>query len=201
MWITDQVELPPQLITAQQRGEVVLFVGAGASMANPSSLPSFGGLTDRIAGQAGLASPSDAQSLDQFLGDLAEQIGVHQRVHDIISNAQSSPNNLHRALVRLPKEAAQARIVTTNYDLHLSTAAAEFGEAPQQFDGPALPLGDDFGGIVYLHGSIRQHPRFLVVTDRDFGCAYLTDAWAARFSMQCLGGTSSYSSATATTTW
>ena len=52
---------------------------------------------------------------------------------------------------------------------------------PEVYNAPALPLGRDFTGIVYLHGSIEQPPPSLVVTDRDFGRAYLTDAWAARF--------------------
>ena len=46
---------------------------------------------------------------------------------------------------------------------------------------PALPLGDDFIGVVFLHGCLRQDPGALVVTDSDFGRAYLRDAWAARF--------------------
>ncbi len=42
-------------------------------------------------------------------------------------------------------------------------------------------MGDDVNGVVYLHGNLRQEPTRLVVTDRDFGRAYLRDAWAARF--------------------
>lgn len=42
-------------------------------------------------------------------------------------------------------------------------------------------MGDDFTGVVYLHGSLQQDARRLVVTDGDFGRAYLRDAWAARF--------------------
>jgi hypothetical protein len=42
-------------------------------------------------------------------------------------------------------------------------------------------MGDDFSGIVYLHGSLDQDPRNLIATADDFGKAYLTDAWAARF--------------------
>lgn len=181
MWITDKVDLPPELIAAQQSGDLVVFVGAGASMDPPSSLPSFAGLAERIAIDAGVDPPRPSVPLDQFLGDLDGPIDVHQRVHDIISDAASNPNDLHRALVRLPKETSDVRIVTTNYDLHLSTARVEFGDAPAEFDGPALPLGNDFAGIVYLHGSVRRDSRFLVVTDRDFGHAYLTEAWAARF--------------------
>lgn len=180
MWITDQVDLPPELIAAQQRGDLVVFVGAGASMDAPSSLPSFAGLTKRIATDAGVEPPSASVPLDEFLGDLDGPVDVHHRVHDIISNPASEPNDLHRALVRLPRDDSDVRIVTTNYDLHLSTSRAELASTTE-FDGPALPLGNDFTGIVYLHGSVRQHHRFLVVTDRDFGHAYLTEAWAARF--------------------
>lgn len=181
MWITDQVDLPPGLIAAQQQGCLVVFVGAGASLGAPSSLPSFAQLTKRIASEAGVEPPTGSVPLDQFLGDLDGPIDVHQRAYDIISNTASQPNALHRALVRLPKGNADAHMVTTNYDLHLSTSMTELGDMPSEFDGPALPLGNDFSGIVYLHGSVRQHPRFLVVTDRDFGHAYLTEAWAARF--------------------
>ena len=43
------------------------------------------------------------------------------------------------------------------------------------------PVGDDFEGMVQLHGSLGQEPRRLIVTDQDFGHAYLREAWAARF--------------------
>ena len=46
---------------------------------------------------------------------------------------------------------------------------------------PALPLGDDFAGLVYLHGSATKNPEQCVLTDEDFGRAYLNRAWATRF--------------------
>ncbi len=181
MWITEQVDLPQPLIAAQQRGDLVVFVGAGASMDPPSALPSFAGLAKRIAVDAGVPPPDESQQLDEFLGDLDGPIDVHRRVHDIISAPGSTPNALHDALVRLPRDEASVRIVTTNYDQHLSTAMTRTGVSATEYDGPALPLGDDFSGVVYLHGSVRQPPPRLVVTDGDFGRAYLTEAWAARF--------------------
>ena len=42
-------------------------------------------------------------------------------------------------------------------------------------------MGTDFTGLVYLHGCLTQHPKNLIVTAGDFGRAYLTEAWAARF--------------------
>ncbi|HEX3680347.1 MAG TPA: SIR2 family protein, partial [Galbitalea sp.] len=74
------------------------------------------------------------------------------------------------------------RIVTTNFDDHLSAAALVGGiQIDDRWIGPALPLGDAFTGIVQLHGSVLRSPDELVLTDRDFAQAYLTDAWATRF--------------------
>jgi hypothetical protein len=94
----------------------------------------------------------------------------------------SSTRKVHRSIARLFPSAEQLRIVTTNYDTHLAAAARQvFGAEPETYRAPTLPLGRDFSGIVYLHGSVEQEPRHLVATDSDFGHAYLTDAWAARF--------------------
>lgn len=44
-----------------------------------------------------------------------------------------------------------------------------------------MPEDPNFEGAVYLHGALSRGAASLIVTDRDFGRAYLTDAWAARF--------------------
>ena len=41
MWITGDVELPDEILDAHERGELVFFVGAGASISKPSDLPDF----------------------------------------------------------------------------------------------------------------------------------------------------------------
>ena len=68
------------------------------------------------------------------------------------------------------------RIVTTNYDRHLSESVSEQVE---EYGSPAVPIG--LRGIVYLHGSIRQDPELLVVTATDFGEAYFNIPWATEF--------------------
>jgi SIR2-like domain len=72
-------------------------------------------------------------------------------------------------------------LTCTDYDRHLSTALQNKNAAFAEYAGPALPMGDDFTGLVYLHGSIAQDARHLVCTDKDFGRAWIRDAWAARF--------------------
>jgi hypothetical protein len=55
------------------------------------------------------------------------------------------------------------------------------GQGAEAYYAPALPLGDEFQGVVYLHGCVEKAPDRLVLTDADFGRAYLTKGWARRF--------------------
>jgi hypothetical protein len=182
MWIRE-IDFPAALIEAHRTKDLVIFVGAGASFDAPSNLPDFRALTAAIAAEAGVdATESDLAKPDVFLGTLADRhVDVHRRVATHIGVSTSRPNGLHVALADLAAAGAQVRIVTTNYDLHLSSALRDLGIPVEEYVGPALPMGDDFTGIVYLHGCLRQEPQRLVVTDADFGRAYLRDAWAARF--------------------
>jgi hypothetical protein len=178
-----EVDYPAVLIDAHRAGQLVIFVGAGASRDAPSSLPDFSALTADIAAEAQVqATESDLARPDVFLGRVADRnVDVHRRVATHIGVSTSQPNRLHKALADLAVASPQVRIVTTNYDLHLSTTLRGEGIQVEEYVGPALPMGDDFTGIVYLHGSLRTEPQRLVVTDVDFGRAYLRDAWAARF--------------------
>ncbi len=127
-------------------------------------------------------SAEEVQHPDVYLGRLADKgIDVHRLVANAINKTESEPNALHKAIVRLASVHPSPRIVTTNYDVHLTTAAVAEGLSLPVYGAPALPVGDDFQGIVHLHGSLEQEPRRLVVTDKDFGRAYLLEAWAARF--------------------
>ena len=183
MWITEDVGLPDQLITARSEGNLVVFVGAGASAGEPSNLPLFRGLAEQIARQSSQSPPDDNDDLSEYLGDLDHKgIDVHQQVSDLIGHENSRPTPIHEAIVQLFSSASDVRIVTTNYDRHLGdTINKHFGTQVKSYRAPALPLGRDFTGVVHLHGCVDQEPRNLVITDRDFGAAYLIDAWAARF--------------------
>ncbi len=113
---------------------------------------------------------------------MPESFDTHRHTRDIIARGGSAPNTTHAALVRVASSVGQLRIVTTNFDNHLLSAATAGGiEVSDTWIGPALPLGEDFTGIVHLHGSVLREPRELVLTDGDFGRAYLTNAWATRF--------------------
>ena len=86
-------------------------------------------------------------------------------------------------------EPDRVRIVTTNFDLLFDTAARDlFAKQPDLFKAPALPLGREFIGIVHVHGRLDQ-PQGMVLTDADFGRAYLTDGWASRFLVELFRST------------
>ena len=182
MWIRN-VNLPASLVHAHRTGELILFVGAGASMDSPADLPSFVQMTRRVAADARITlTDEDLAVPDRALDRMdGQDVDVHQIIRTMISRPDSQPNDLHRALARLATAQTPPRVVTTNYDPHLSTAIHDHGVKVAEYCGPALPVGDDFDGIVYLHGAVTQEPRWLVATEADFGRAYLTDAWAARF--------------------
>ncbi|NLH99399.1 MAG: hypothetical protein GX446_07880 [Chthonomonadales bacterium] len=182
MWIGN-VDLPQDVLDAAEAGTLVVFVGAGASRATPSDLPDFAGLVRSIGAQAA-RNPTDdeVKHPDVFLGRLEDAgVDVHRLVASAINHPGSQPNRLHSAIAALAAACPCPRLVTTNYDRHLTSAARAQGLDLDVYKAPALPVGDDFEGIVHLHGSLDQPSRRLVVTDGDFGKAYLREAWAARF--------------------
>ena len=184
MFVTGDVDIPDEVLDAQNEGSLVVFVGAGASYDKPSGLPLFPALTSEIArgAQRDISSREIRNEPDVVLGKLDEDgIPVHQRVRSIITSADSKPNRLHHALAGLFRSKSDIRVVTTNYDTHLESALRTRWNEVETFRAPALPLGNDFAGLVYLHGSTSQDPKHLVVTDADFGRAYLNEAWATRF--------------------
>ena len=175
------IDFPEPLVEAQRNGSLVVFAGAGVSKAPPSNLPDFRGLATRIA--SGSSKPDGVEPLDRFLGRLA-QVGtdVHSIAQSILGAFDSKPNELHRALVSVFRSEQDLKIVTTNLDDHFTTAVMQlFGPDVSTYYAPALPLGHDFNGVVYLHGCVNRTPKQLVLTDSDFGRAYLTEAWATRF--------------------
>ncbi len=147
----------------------------------PSSLPAYDGLARSIAENLG-EKFNESISADVFLGQLANTHPlVREQAKAIIASPSSQPNSNHRALARLAA-ALRAPVVSTNYDGHIEEAAAEASLClGDRYVAPALPLGRSFSGLVYLHGSTSRPASELVVTDDDFGRAYLTDGWARRF--------------------
>lgn len=180
MQITPYVNLPDALVTAQRSGRLVIFAGAGVSVDAPSSLPNF----HQLAEQVGAGAPPEGEPIDRFLGRLRTRgVEVHRRVQRLLSPEASRPTPLHHDLLRLFRKPEMVRLVTTNFDNHFSSASKElWNRTPQIYTTPALPLGDDYHGIVHLHGStVVSPPEHMILTDEDFGLAYITKGWVSRF--------------------
>jgi hypothetical protein len=183
------VDFDERILNAIRDDKLVIFAGAGVSMGSPSNLPSFWKLAKDIASGTGL---EPTEPLDRFLGTLNNKgIDVHQRAIEPLSPEESKPNDLHRNIIKLFRDSNRIKLITTNFDLLFEEAYKElqnddsFSEAPNIYRAPALPQGYDFNGIVYVHGALPQlnthRAKDMVLTDADFGRAYLTEGWARRF--------------------
>ena len=173
------LDFPSALMAALRNHRLAVFAGAGVSKGTPACLPLFKELTKEIAQGTG-EHLGDDEPEDRFLGRL--QTDKRVRAAELLTKRCPRPTGLHRDLLRLFPSATSARIVTTNFDLLFEQAAAEggAGSKAEVFKAPALPLGREFSGIVHVHGALDR-PETMVLTDADFGRAYLTEGWARRF--------------------
>jgi SIR2-like domain len=176
------MDFPQELIDAQRDGELVVFAGSGVSMGPPADYPNFECLATKIAYGTRYTREKD-EPIDRFLGRLeAEGVSVQRLTQDLLNSPTSKPNPLHGALIRLFRRSPALRLVTTNFDSHFSTEAKRLlGTETRTFYAPALPVGSRFQGLAYIHGSVDALTERMILTDADFGRAYLTEGWTRRF--------------------
>jgi hypothetical protein len=199
-FITNGPDIPDALLQAHEEGRVVFFCGAGISY--PAGLPGFKGLVEQIYLRNG-TGPSDIENAALDRGqfdatlDLLERRLPGQRLAVRRALAQALQPKLrrrgatgtHAALLQLARNRDGAlRLVTTNFDRVFHAAAKRSGETFQAHAAPMLPIPKNsrWNGLVYLHGLLPEKAddtafNRLVVTSGDFGLAYLTERWAARF--------------------
>ncbi|WP_459502720.1 DUF4020 domain-containing protein [Bacillus sp. C1] len=181
MWITSEVEIPDELFDNLEQGRLVLFVGAGVSMKGKSNLPNFDDLVDEIAETLYVEKRVKTEPHDYYLGKVAKTKDVHQVAQDLVNVKNSKPNPLHYAIPRLFSNDIDVRIVTTNFDQHFTSVIRDMNRDINIYYAPALPTGRAFKGLAYIHGNVEQEKENLILTDGDFGRAYLTEGWARRF--------------------
>ena len=180
------LNIPDEILNAQADGTLVIFAGAGISRDAPSCLPDFNGLALQIGAGTSLPFTLDPKEpIDRYLGRLEKKgVSVHSEAHQILTKENPMPNEYHKVLPRLFPDIQKLRIVSTNQDDLLIDGIGEHLADIPLYEAPALPLGDKFNGIVFLHGNVRQDPKQMVFTDADFGRAYLTEGWARRFLLK-----------------
>jgi len=191
--------IPESLLQAHEEGRVVFFCGAGISF--PADLPGFEGLVNGIYQHLGTdPTPIEQNALnrkqfDATLGLLerrvpGQRIALRTALANVLqpSLALEGATDTHNALLQLARcrKSGDLRLVTTNFDRIFKDVAKQ---AIESYEAPMLPVvkNNRWNGVVYLHGLLPESVdntaalNRLVVTSGDFGLAYLTERWAARF--------------------
>ena len=194
--------IPVHLLSELDSGKVVFFCGAGISAGPGSGLPNFPDLVcdvykqnhihpDALESEAlDLEQPDPKRrrpSLDKVLGLLerVDRLGTAALRRTVIEQLSVPPNGelgLHKALIDLSRNQRGVRLITTNFDNRFVEAGIDVGLVDA---APKLPVPKphNWSSLVHLHGRIdpNQDGSNLVLTSADFGRAYLTEQWAARF--------------------
>lgn len=193
-------DIPERLLQLHEDGRVVFFCGAGISY--PARLPGFSGLVDRLY-QALSVTPNPVQQSAIKAGQFDTAIGllesdvvggretVRRSLATILAPDLTAPKAMatHEALLTLAKNReGRTRLITTNFDrLFEEVRASTSSSSIPSYQAPLLRVPKSlWDGLVYLHGLLPTSPTAddlnrLVVSSGDFGLAYLTERWAARF--------------------
>lgn len=174
------VEIPADLVKSLQENRVVVFAGAGVSMGQPANLPDFVTLTKKILN---LDPTEKVEYPDQKLGEGFDRgVKIHEQCIRILKQSNPKPTKLHFDILKLFSQVP--RIITTNFDLLFEEAYESMkGLKPRTYTAPVLPTGKNIEGVIYIHGDIRD-PRSMVLSDADFGRAYLSESWAKRLLIE-----------------
>lgn len=192
-------DVPERLLQAHEEGRVVFFCGAGISY--PAGLPGFGGLVKRVCDNLGItfsqpvAVAFKRSQFDSALGLLEGEVVngrevIRRQVATILTANLALPDATatHDALLTLSRTRDQRqRLITTNFDRLFEEVRSAKQLSFQSYKAPLLPVPKKrWDGVVYLHGLLSPEPsasnlNSLVLSSGDFGLAYLTERWAARF--------------------
>ncbi len=198
-FVSNGPDIPERLLQAHEEGEVVLFCGAGISC--PAGLPLFGKLVKDLYAALN-HTPDDLQAVaiktkqfDRAIGLLEHRIvGGRESVRDCVATILEPDLSLpgatatHEALLTLGRSKdGRTRLVTTNFDCLFEEVIAKKRLTIERCEAPLLPVPKNrWDALVYLHGQLpvasgRGDLDRLVLSSGDFGLAYLTERWAARF--------------------
>lgn len=196
-FIANGPDIPDELLHAHEEGRLVFFCGAGISY--PAGLPGFKDLAEELMRLAGEPPNADEENLikqeqvDHALGLYEKRLqggrlAARRWLSEALKPDLARPRAIttHLALLALAKSRQGAiKLVTTNFD-RLFEVAAERHRLPSFTIYPDPPARARWEGLVHLHGRMPEAPSSsdldrLVLSDADFGQAYLTQGWAARF--------------------
>jgi SIR2-like domain len=199
-FVTHGPDIPNTLLQAHEEGRVVFFCGAGISY--PAGLPNFKGLVDEIYRRLGTVlepNEKEAYARSQFDATLdllerrlpGQRIAVRKALEQALKPKyrRKGATDTHVALLQLARcREGSLRLVTTNFDRVFERVGKSAKQLFCAYAAPMFPIPKNsrWDGLVYLHGLLPEVSdesalHRLVVTSGDFGLAYLTERWAARF--------------------
>ena len=200
--VSNGPRIPASLLNEADSGGMVLFCGAGVSAGRESGLPSFAKLVklvyanntmvpDGVEREALDCDEPEAKrrrpAFDKALGLLERpnrlgRSALRDTIIERLSTPPSGELSVHKALIELGRTEHGTRLITTNFDKRFLEAVPDI---PVVDAAPKLPLPKrhSWSSLVHLHGRIveGEDGSNLVLTAADFGRAYLTERWAARF--------------------
>ena len=187
-------EIPQEILEAQEDGKLVFFCGSGISY--KAGLKGFKGLVKDLYKTAGIESrlcdkqdivgkDFEQKNYDRVLGALEEEWSDFREKLDAWGKAiDEAELSNHESLIQLAVTSGQKiRLVTTNFDTAFVKTCEQNGYKYEIDHAPKLPVAKDYkwNSIVHLHGLSGKNPKDIVITSADFGAAYITERWAARF--------------------
>ena len=199
-FVKDGPDLPDSLLHEHEDGRIVFFCGAGISY--PARLPGFRELVELMYAELHTTPTAlESKALEQERFDAAvdllehrypgERFAVRKALAAVLKPRLRLPRatSTHKSLLALARDRKQsARLITTNFDRIFESVMRDPKLRMRTYQAPLLPIPKDgkWNGLVYLHGLLpkvlNEHDlNQLVVSSGDFGLAYLTERWAARF--------------------
>lgn len=203
--LPDGPDIPQELLTAQEKGEVLFICGAGVS--KTVGLPLFRGLVVAVyeaLGENWRLHPAEREVMepngrlsgqyDRVLRSLERRMTVagkgqasrlRERLRDAVRARLLPPADqdvelsAHAALLELSRDAeSNIRLVTTNFDTLFERAWPRQGTAPS-FAGPAMPQPKTAGcaGVLHLHGRLADESLRLAETELVLTSAEFGDAY------------------------
>jgi hypothetical protein len=205
-FIEEGVDIPDELLRAQDEGRVVFFCGAGVSRAK-ANLPDFNELTNRVLAELGASQNDDAWKLHEFAKKARQHAGVgiaasdqvfqllrrafteadiSAKVSEILTPIDGVDLSAHKTLLKLSRlKTGETRIVTTNFDRLFEECNSRLKTCSRS-SLPNLSFNEADWGIVHLHGCVKSDNTGptrdgFVLSSAEFGDAYLAKGWARDF--------------------
>lgn len=169
--------LPTELIESLQSCDVILFLGAGLSVA--AGLPGWADLLRPLAQSVGARWPSNKTDLTaehllraaQYYENQRGRNALVKHLRTKLGDKGASPTAVHQLAISLPVKT----MFTTNYDDLIERTLREEGHLPHTIveDFELAFWSEGYVQVVKLCGDLTQ-PKSIIITQSDFNTYFAT---------------------------